>query len=93
MVTGPSGIKLIVLGTISVVLKFANQSFSTDLYVIDKLTKPILGRTAIQKLNILNLFCNQIAPVKLNDSLKNEIIKKYPKIFNSVGNFKNEMQI
>nr|CAI5835582.1 unnamed protein product [Callosobruchus analis] len=53
IVTGPSGVKLSLLGTLNVDLKYKNQTCNTEIYVIDNLTKPILGRTSILELNVL----------------------------------------
>lgn len=93
MITGPSGIKLKNLGTLTVTLHFRQKSFNTDLYVIDKLTKPILGRTAIIKLQVLGFICNQVAPIRLDDTIDAQIFSKFSGIFSSIGNFKTEMQI
>ncbi|KAG5891236.1 hypothetical protein JTB14_004351 [Gonioctena quinquepunctata] len=95
IVTGPSGVKLKVLGTLPVKLSFQTHHFDTDIYVMEKLTKPILGRAAIVKLNVLQ-YINQICPVQsqnLVDTLKDNVMRKFPRIFKDVGTFKTEMNI
>ncbi|KAG5883819.1 hypothetical protein JTB14_036936 [Gonioctena quinquepunctata] len=95
IVTGPSGVKLEVLGTLPVRLSFQTHHFDTDIYVMEKLTKPILGRAAIVKLNVLQ-YINQICPVQsqdLVDTLEDNVMRKFPRIFKDVGTFKAEMHI
>nr|CAI5852327.1 unnamed protein product [Callosobruchus analis] len=95
IVTGPSGVKLSLLGTLNVDLKYKNQTCNTEIYVIDNLTKPILGRTSILELNVLGSFLHQIARAESTDSAseKKQIISEFPKIFNDIGNFKTELKI
>lgn len=95
IVTGPSGIKLKVLGILTVRLSFQSHHFDTDLYIIEKLTKPILGRTAIIKLNVLS-YISRIYPVQsteLSNSLKDNVMQRFPRVFQDVGTFKTEMRI
>ncbi|KAG5894931.1 hypothetical protein JTB14_008890 [Gonioctena quinquepunctata] len=95
IVTGPSGVKLKVLGTLPVKLSFQTHHFDTDIYIVEKLTKPILGRAAIVKLNVLQ-YINQICPIQsqdLVDTLKDNVMRKFPRIFKDVGTFKTEMHI
>ncbi|KAG5890836.1 hypothetical protein JTB14_016214 [Gonioctena quinquepunctata] len=95
IVTGPSGVKLKVLGTLPVKLSFQTHHFDADIYVMEKLTKPILGRAAIVKLNVLQ-YINQICPVQsqdLVDTLKDNVMRKFTRIFKDVGTFKTEMHI
>ncbi|KAG5874126.1 hypothetical protein JTB14_015046 [Gonioctena quinquepunctata] len=95
IVTGPSGVKLKVLGTSPVKLSFQTHHFDTDIYVIEKLIKPILGRAAIVKLNVLQ-YINQICPVHkqdLVDTLEDNVMRKFPRNFKDFGTFKTEMHI
>ncbi|XP_050516499.1 uncharacterized protein LOC126891367 [Diabrotica virgifera virgifera] len=82
IVTGPSGVRLSVLGTLDVNLKLNNLNFDTQVYIIKNLAKPILGRTAIVKLNVLKLFHHQIAPLTSDSaSIKTQILSQFPKNF------------
>ncbi|KAG5894343.1 hypothetical protein JTB14_031904 [Gonioctena quinquepunctata] len=94
IVTGPSGVKLKVLGTLPVKLSFQTH-FDTDIYVMEKSAKPILGRAAIVKLNVLQ-YINQICPVQsqdLVDTFEDNVMRNFPRIFKDVGTFKTEMHI
>ncbi|KAG5887774.1 hypothetical protein JTB14_035121 [Gonioctena quinquepunctata] len=62
---------------------------------MEKLTKPILGRAATVKLNVLQ-YINQICPVQsqdLVDTLKDNVMRNFPRIFKDVGTSKTEMHI
>lgn len=97
-VTGPSGIKLNIVGTFTAVLSYLDRQFQTEVYVIKELNKPILGRPTIIHLKILQ-WGEGVQSIKLNDVqnnsnyLINDIENKFPKIFDEIGTFKTEMEI
>lgn len=97
LVIGPSGKPLYVLGILHATLSSSHKNIHTDIYIIKGLCKPILGRSDIIDLNILN-FDNKFQPkneAKLN-AIKigvSEIEKTFPTIFNEIGTFKTEMDI
>lgn len=93
IISGPSGENLNVLGMLKATLSFSNRRFCTDIYVIEQLCKPILGRSAITGLDILQFgdgVMSQINTVQLSTE---QIEKRFPKIFQSLGTFKTEMEI
>lgn len=94
-VTGPAGNVLNCRGSFSAILSYGSEAFKADIYVIDNLSKPILGRAAIVALKVLKieggLEEKQIYSIK--DSLGLEIYKLFPDVFNNIGTFKTEMEI
>nr|CAH7717645.1 unnamed protein product [Callosobruchus chinensis] len=88
-VTGPSGESLNVLGILNATLCGFNKRCQTDIYVIEQLCKPILGRSEIKKLSIL----------QFGDNLDSKLIifkqieKNFPNIFQNIETFKTEMNI
>nr|CAH7731486.1 unnamed protein product [Callosobruchus chinensis] len=92
-VTGPSGESLNVLGILNATLCGFNKRCQTDIYVIEQLCKPILGRSEIKKLSILQFGDNldsKINNIQLNSE---QIEKNFPNIFQNIGTFKTEMNI
>ena len=80
-------------GNFTDTLSLSNKNCVTEIYVIEQLCKPILGRPAIKQLGILQ-FGDGIES-QLNNIKSNliNIETKFPNIFESIGTFKIEMTI
>lgn len=84
---GPSGIRLNVSGSPRATLRCSNPECITDVFVIENLCKPILGRIAIQGLVILKLN-DQIEYCVNAVSLNFEAVKvNFPELFREMGEF------
>lgn len=105
-VFGPSGEKLKLLGILHSQLRRHNKAIPVDIYVIQGLTKPILGKTAVLKFAILKF--NDDKDISLHNiknvnnfentavvgtDVKKMILQNFPKLFGDVGKFKTEMEI
>lgn len=93
IVTGPSGRKLNLIGILHATLYLYDKKCTSEVYVIEHLCKPILGRSAIKKLNILQFgegIRSQLQAIQINCD---QIRQYFPKIFDSIGSFKTEMNI
>ena len=85
-ITGPSKEKLNIVGKIKTIFSFHNKSCSTLLYVVKNLSKPLLGRSVLKPLNIVNFSANF-------SSLSIDWEKKYPKLFSGLGCMPGEYKI
>lgn len=107
IITGPAGFKLRVAGIVASKLSCDKNSFRlspgeihTEIFVIHNLGKPILGRTSISDLKIIQ-FDNSVSSESKVHNLNEtqdiititNITSTFPRLFNSVGTFKTEMTI
>lgn len=84
---GPDGGDLGVMGTLNLSLIFKNIVYKSRVFIVDKLSQPLLGRSAIKSFQILNMsFVNQI---KSSINVREE----FPTLFNQIGEFKGEVEI
>uniref|UniRef100_A0A6P7G0X4 Uncharacterized protein LOC114336389 n=1 Tax=Diabrotica virgifera virgifera TaxID=50390 RepID=A0A6P7G0X4_DIAVI len=91
-ISGPDGTKLKVLGKITERLSYPSKgkSCTFDIFVIQDLKMPILGRPGISCLEVLNFSINSI---NQTSSTNVQVEKEFPDIFNEIGNFKDEINI
>ncbi|KAJ8932068.1 hypothetical protein NQ314_014968 [Rhamnusium bicolor] len=93
LITGPSGKALKVVGILHATLCNFNKIVKTDIYVIEELCKPILGRSAIKSLDLLQFGEGFVSQVNAVTFSFNEIQKSFPNLFDDIGMFKTEMDI
>nr|XP_023028334.1 uncharacterized protein LOC111516400 [Leptinotarsa decemlineata] len=94
---GPDGKNLNVYGKISFSLKCADtrKTHQGDAFIIKDLKVPILGRPAILDLDILHFKAGNLMTIvdESRDSSKVNIAQEYPKVYEELGNFKDEIDI
>ena len=97
---GPCNYRLKCLGKSKAKLKSKGHYIVEDVYVVEALNRPLLGKAACASLNLLNR-CKldnvqsfQTDCVKVNeDSYKQAIIRQYPKLFEGLGEIEGEYEI
>lgn len=88
IIKGPDNKELEVMGYLSVSLNYKSRTCSAKAYVIKNLSSAILGRRAIDNLEIL--YINNIS----NDNQSTVNPKKeFPNLFRDIGQFKEEVSI
>ncbi|CAC5390627.1 unnamed protein product [Mytilus coruscus] len=87
--SGPGNTNLNVVGKFQCMLETKDKFSVQDIYVVKGLSKPLLGRPAIQALGIIDKV--NVSSVNASSEANNYYRGKYPKIFNGLG--KNEMDL
>ena len=86
---GPGHSPLSVKGVVKTQLKMASgNTTTTEIYVIEGLKEPLLGRPAIDALHLVE----RVNEVKERD-ITAEVQKQYPKLFQGLGELKGEFHI
>uniref|UniRef100_A0A3B3C9Q2 Gypsy retrotransposon integrase-like protein 1 n=1 Tax=Oryzias melastigma TaxID=30732 RepID=A0A3B3C9Q2_ORYME len=83
---GPGGEALKVKGQFDAVMKYKDRTTTQPVYVIQRLSTPLLGFPAISALGLLHL----VDSVK---ELEDDMKKSYPKVFTGLGLLKGEYKI
>lgn len=81
---GPGKTRLDVAGKFVGTLKSGKSKISTEIYVVNGLSKPLLGRPAIEKLDLVK----RVASVKSKD-----YVTRYPALFKGLGKLNGEYEI
>lgn len=92
---GPDDQLLKVSGVFETKLIFKKREFADKVYIVEGLSTPILGRSAMVGLDIfqpplLETFC--VMKNEKIDTLE-KIIKEFPRLFRDIGEFKGEVNI
>ena len=98
---GPCNYQLKCLGKFKAKLKSKGHCIVEDVYVVEALNRPLLGKTACASLNLLNICKSdnvqsliQTDCVKVNeDSYKQAIMRQYPKLFEGLGEIEGEYEM
>ena len=97
---GPCNYRLKCLGKFKAKLKSKGHCIVEDVYVVEALNRPLLGKTACASLNLLNRCKSdnvqsiQTDCVKVyEDSYKQAIIRQYPKVFEGLGEIEGKYEI
>ena len=77
-----------VIGEIRENLKLGETCVTEDIYVVKGLKEPLLGRPAIEKLNLVTRINNIQSQCS-----EEQIRKKYPQLFHGLGELKGEYEI
>jgi hypothetical protein len=95
VVSGPDGSKLDLVGKINLMLKFKEISAVSEVYVFRNLKVPILGRTGLSQLKLIQFSQGHlVGHVSQLENLNIETIAvQYPGIFNGLGVYKDEIKI
>ena len=84
------GQQLAVLGKFQAELKNSNgDSTVTDVYVVNKLKTPLLGKPAIRGLNLLK----RVNAVTDSEQFKAKVMADFPKLFTGLGEMQGEYKI
>nr|XP_057937756.1 cytokine receptor family member b2 isoform X2 [Doryrhamphus excisus] len=83
---GPSGETLKVKGQFDAVIKYKDNATTQPIYVVQRLSTPLLGFPAISALGLLH-------PVDSVKELEADMKKLYPKVFTGLGLLKGEYKI
>ena len=75
--SGPTGDKLKVLGKISGYIKRGGEHTIQDIYVVRGLTRPLMGKPAIEALQVVTL--------KVQSITSKNVRERFPKLFNGLG--------
>ncbi|KAK3749684.1 hypothetical protein QZH41_004323 [Actinostola sp. cb2023] len=88
---GPGQTELNVVGRLMTTLEGSKQTIKDEVYVVNDLNEPLLGRPAIEKFNLLKKINNvtQTGSVTYGDKIK----EKYTKLFNGLGTMDGEFSI
>lgn len=78
-----------IFGVIYLNLSYNNIVIRTELFVIDGLTKPIVGKNTIEKFSLLKI----LSIDKDKQFTKVNPCAEFPKIFKNIGEFKEEVSI
>ena len=89
LLTGPSQHKLDVRGSFSARLESSKEKAEQQVYVVRGLRFPLLGRPAIEALNLLSV----IEPVGVVQSTPEDISEKFPALFKGLGKLEGEYHI
>ncbi len=81
---GPNKSQLDVAGVFSADLRKGDKSSVQEVYVVPGLTQPLLGRPAIEALELL---------VRADSITVEDVKKQYPKLFDGLGTFEGEYDI
>lgn len=84
--SGPGNTNLDVVGKFQCMLETKDKFSVQDIYVVKGLSKPLLGRPAIQALGIIDKV--NVSSVNASSEANNYYRGKYPKIFNGLGKTK-----
>ncbi|CAC5408776.1 unnamed protein product [Mytilus coruscus] len=84
--SGPGNTNLNVVGKFQCMLETKDKFSVQDIYVVKGLSKPLLGRPAIQALGIIDKV--NVSSVNASSEANNYYRGKYPKIFNGLGKTK-----
>jgi hypothetical protein len=95
VVSGPDGSKLDLVEKINLMLKFKEISAVSEVYVFRNLKVPILGRTGLSQLKLIQFSQGHlVGHVSQLENLNIETIAvQYPGIFNGLGVYKDEIKI
>ena len=85
MLTGAGQQQLHVQGKFTAHLKRNNVELEQEIFVVEGLDKPLLGRPAIEGLKIVSL----VGPVQAEES----VVQKFPKLFQGLGRLKDNYTI
>ena len=75
--SGPAGNKLEVLGKISGYIKRGGEHTIQDIYIVRGLTRPLMGKPAIEALQVVTLNVQSIS--------SENVCEKFPKLFSGLG--------
>lgn len=90
IVKNASNQELEVMGTLHLTLQYNSRKIKSTVYVIQNLTRPLLGRLTSEKLRIVSI-CKISLSGRITTQVEPE--KEFPKIFSSMGSFKGEVTI
>jgi transposase InsO family protein len=95
VVSGPDDSKLDLVGKTKLMLKFKEISAVSEVYVFRNLKVPILGRTGLSQLKLIQFSQGHlVGHVSQLENLNIETIAvQYPGIFNGLGVYKDEIRI
>ena len=88
---GPGQIELNVVGRLTTTLVNDRTTITDDVYVVNDLKEPLLGRPAIEKFDLFKKI-NNVTQTG-SDQLGEKIKHKYPKLFNGLGTMDGEFSI
>ena len=86
---GPCRYELKCKGEFEASLKYENKSCKEQIYVLDNLDRPLLGRTACHKLGIIKKIDDVVSPERGPDRMK----KTHPNLFKGLGCMPGEHEI
>jgi hypothetical protein len=85
-ISGPGNSKINVLGTFQCMLESQDTFSVQDIYVVKGLTKPLLGRPAIQALGIIsNVNLSSVDVDLVTEKNESYYRARYPKVFKGLG--------
>lgn len=92
---GPDDQLLKVLGVVETTLIFKNRKFLDKVYIVEGLSTPILGRSAIVGLDILQSPVLETYCVIENEKnyVSEKIINEFARLFRDIGEFMGEVNI
>ena len=85
---GPCNYKLNCKGKFTVTLTYNLNSVKETVYAVESLARPLLGRSAAVKLNLISRLCELTS-----DDYKAKVMHDYPKLFTGLGMMKEEYTI
>ena len=84
----PCNYKLNCKGKAVVNLAYNSNIVKETIYVVENLARPLLGRSAAVKLNLISRVCELTS-----DDYKAKVVQDYPKLFTGLGVMKEEYAI
>ena len=91
---GPCNYKITGKGKFQAKLSIDNKNLYEDIYVVERLERPLLSRHASSLLNLIKKVSDISSKNKLSDSLaqntKMQLLNKYPKLFEGLGELNGE---
>ena len=85
---GPCNYKMNCKGKFTVTLTYNLNSVKETVYAVESLARPLLGRSAAVKLNLISRLCELTS-----DDYKAKVMHDYPKLFTGLGMMKEEYTI
>ena len=86
---GPCRYELKCRGKFEALLKYEDKSCKEEIYVLDDLDRPLLGRTACHKLGVVTKIEEVLTPERSPDYMK----ETHPKLFKGLGCIPGEYEI
>lgn len=85
---GPNGKPLIVVGMVQLKMTFKGRESFEDVYILRTLKSPLLGKPAIEKLDVLAELAAKVGAIE-----KGNIESEYPNLFRGLGTLKGEYDV
>ena len=91
---GPSQFPLKTVGQFSGRLRYKSTSALAQIYVVEGLRRNLLGLPAIIALNLLvRVDASESVPSMMDEDIKTAVFKKFPSLFQGLGNLGEEFEI